>query len=167
MIYLIRHALARYDTREPYGTVPGPLLAEEGIEQAAAMAKLLQHARIERVVSSPMRRCLMTAEPLCAQFGYDLQVDDDLGEMRTGEKPVEMQMRMLRAALAQVDVQVVALVSHAAPLEQLLLALTHDRLVLPAPGDRGARLGCAHVWQVMRRAGQWHAHHLPIGGVRA
>ena len=165
MIYLIRHALARYDTGVPYHIAPGPPLAEVGMEQAAEAAKLLEHARIERVVSSPMRRCIMTAEPLCARLGLDLQLDDDLGEMQIGEKPAEMAMRMLRATLAQSDVSVVALVSHAAPLEQLVLALTYGAATLPAPGEPGTRIGAGHVWQVMRNAGKWHAHHLPIGGV--
>ena len=166
MIYLIRHALARYDTGVPYHVAPGPPLAEVGLDQAAGATKLLEHACIERVVSSPMRRCIMTAEPLCARLGLDLQIDDDLGEMQMGEKPAEMAMRMLRATLAQIDVSVVALVSHAAPLEQLVLALTHGAATLPAPGERGARIGAGHVWQVMRHGGKWHAHHLPVGGVR-
>ncbi len=166
MIYLIRHALARYDTGTPYHVAPGPPLAEAGIGQSAEAAKLLEHARVERVVSSPMRRCIMTAEPLCAHFGLDLQLDDDLGEMQAAEKPAEMAMRMLRATLAQIDVSVVVLVSHAAPIEQLVLALTHGQAVLPAPGDRGARIGVGHVWQVMRHDGKWDAHHLPSGGVR-
>ena len=166
MIYLVRHALARYDTGVPYHIAPGPHLADEGIAQAAAAAELLKHARIERVVSSPMRRCIMTAEPLVAQLGIDLRLDDDLGEMQTGEKNEAMALRMMRAVLANTDISSVALVSHAAPIEQLVLALTHGKAILPAPGDRGARIGCGHVWQVMRHDGTWHAHHLPAGGVK-
>ncbi len=166
MLYLVRHALARYDTGVPYGIAPGPPLGDEGIAQALEAAKLLRATGIERVVSSPMRRCAMTAEPLCAQLGLDLQLDDDLGEMQHDEKPNDVAMRMMRAALANVDVSVVALVSHAAPLEQLMLALTHGRCTLPAPGDRGARIGVAHVWQVLRHSGHWHAHHLPVGGIK-
>ncbi len=167
LIYLIRHALPHYDTGVPYHIAPGPLLAEAGIEQAAATARLLQHAGIERVVSSPMRRCVMTAEPLCAMLGLDLQIDEDLGEMQPGEAPPEVALRMMRCTLAQIDVSAVALVLHAAPLEQLMLALTRGQLVLPGPDQRGARIGVSHVWQVMRRDGAWHARHLPVGGVRA
>jgi len=167
MIYLVRHALARYDTGVPYGIAPGPPLAEEGIAQANAAAQLLRHVGVQRVVSSPMRRCTMTAEPLCTQFGLDLRLDDDLGEVQSDEKPNDLALRMMRAVLSNIDVDVVALVSHAAPLEQLMLAMTHGRCRLPAPSDRGARIGTAHVWQVMRLNGEWHAHHLPVGGVRA
>jgi broad specificity phosphatase PhoE len=165
-IYLIRHALARYDTGEPYHLPPGPPLAEAGLEQAAAAARLLRHVHIDRVVSSPMRRCLMTAEPLAAQLGIDLQIDDDLGEMKQGEPLHDMQIRMLRAVLSQVDVETAALVSHAAPIEQLLGAITQGRVVLPPPGDRGARVGVGHVWQLIHHSGQWHARQLVDGGVK-
>ena len=167
LIYLIRHALARYDSGLPYHLVPGPSLSETGIEQAAAAAQLLERAGIERVVSSPMRRCIMTAEPLCARFSLDLQIDDDLGEMQRSETPAEVGRRMLRAALTHIDAGGVALVSHAAPLEQLILALTRGQFTLPAPDQRGAHIGVGHVWQLVRRNGQWNAYHLPAGGVRA
>ena len=167
LIYLIRHALADYATGLPYHIAPGPHLSETGQTQAAATADLLAHSGIERVVSSPMRRCLLTAEPLCARLGLELQIDDDLGEMQTGEAPAAMGLRMLRATLAQIDTASVALVSHAAPLEQLILALTHGEAILPPPGDRGARIGPGDVWQVLRDNGRWRAYHLPVGGVRA
>ena len=167
LIYLIRHALPHYNTGVPYHTAPGPHLTDEGMEQAASVARLLAHSRIERVVSSPMRRCVLTAEPLSAALGLDLQIDDDLGESQPGEPPAEVALRMMRAVLAQAGVPVVALVSHAHPLEQLLRTLTRGQVVLSAPDNRGARIGVAHVWQVMRRDGLWHARHLPPGGVQA
>jgi broad specificity phosphatase PhoE len=167
LIYLVRHALPDFKTGVPYHTVPGPPLTEAGIEQAAAAAKLLERTDIARVVSSPMRRSTMTAEPICAQLGLDLQVDDDLGEAQPGETPAAIGLRMLRATLRQCDVPAVALVSHASPIEQLLLALTNGQVLLPAADGRGARVGIAHVWQVMLRAGTWHAHYLPLGGVWA
>jgi broad specificity phosphatase PhoE len=166
LIYLIRHALADYTTGTPYHLMPGPGLSETGREEASATARLLARSGIELVVSSPMRRCVQTAEPLCATLSLDLQLDDDLGEMRTGEKPAEMALRMLRATLAYSNRSAVALVSHAAPIEQLILALTRGEALLPTPGDRGARIGTAHVWQVLRDGGNWRAHHLPAGGVR-
>lgn len=166
MIYLIRHALARYDTGVPYHLPPGPPLADAGLEQAAAAARLLRHVRIDRIACSPMRRCLMTAEPLAAQLRLDIQIDEDLGEMKTGEPLPDMSLRMMRAVLNQADVESVALVSHAAPIEQLLMAITNKRVVLPPPGDRGARVGVGHVWQLIHHSGQWHAHHIVDGGVK-
>src|SRR3712207_4344718 len=119
LIYLVRHALARYDTGVPYGTPPGPPLSDVGLEQAAATASLLQYAGLERIVSSPMRRCTMTAEPLAALFGLDLEIDDDLGEQQSNETQAEVTVRMLRAMLNQIDRGTTALVGHAAPIEFL------------------------------------------------
>lgn len=167
LIYLIRHALADYKTGLPYHIAPGPGLSESGYAEAAAIAPLLVPCGIERIMSSPMRRCLQTAEPLCAALGLEPQIDDDLGEMATGEAPTAMGLRMLRAVLAQADAGAVAFVSHAAPIEQLILALTHGKAILPPPGDRGAHIGTGHVWQVLRTNGHWQAAHVPPGGVRA
>lgn len=167
MIYLVRHALADYASHTPYNTLPGPSLTATGIEQAAASAKLLEHSGIERVVSSPMRRCVMTAEVLCTASGLDLRIDDDLGEVQHGETSAEVALRMLRAMLAQVNLASVALVSHSAPMEELMLALTHRQLALPQPDHRGARIGVAQIWQLMHHSGRWHAQYLPPGGVPA
>ena len=167
LIYLIRHGLADRTTGVPYHIAPGPPLMDVGIQQAAASAQLLRYAAIERVVSSPMRRCTMTAQPLCERFGLELQIDDDLGEMQPGEPATQVALRMMRAVLAHVDSGAVALVSHAAPLEQLMLTLTHQRVVLPPPGEGGARFGVADVWQMLRHGGEWHASYLPVGGIPA
>ncbi|MEJ7653668.1 MAG: histidine phosphatase family protein [Chloroflexia bacterium] len=130
LIYLVRHAIADYTTTTPYGTMPGPPLTPEGEEQARAAAVLLERSGLERVVASPMRRCVQTAAAISGCAG-STQFDDDLGEMQAKESAGEMTVRMMRAALAQTDASVVALVSHAAPLENLLLTLTRNEFVLP------------------------------------
>jgi len=165
-IYLVRHALPDYATGVPYHTPPGPALTALGLEQAAATARMLSRSKIERVVSSPMQRCLMTAEPISAGLRLDLQVDPDLGEHQPGETPMAVALRMMRAVLAQSDAPTVAFVSHSGPLEQLLLALTHNKLTLPAPDARGCRIAVANVWHVQRRHGLWEARHLPVDEAR-
>ena len=167
IVYLIRHALADYNTQLAYHLLPGPALTEEGVDQAGAVARLLEGAGITRVLSSPMQRCVMTAGPLCARLGLQLALDDDLGEMRQGETMAALGLRMLRSVLSQADASPVALVSHSAPLEQLMLALTHGEIVLPPPGDRGARVRPGEVWQLLLRDGRWRVHHLPPGGAPA
>lgn len=160
-IYLVRHALPDYATGVAYHLPPGPPLTETGMEQAAGAARLLSRFPIRRVVSSPMRRCLMTAEPIAATLGLDLLTDADLGEQQPGGTPMATALRMLRAALSQSDAQTVALVSHSGPLEQLLLALTNNRLELPRADGRGCRIGVADVWHAQRRDGLWTARQLP------
>ena len=167
LIYLVRHAQADLHTSLPYHTLPGPPLTPAGLEQAAAAARVLEHCGLARVVSSPWRRCTQTAEPLRVRFGVELTLDDDLGEMQPGESATELTACILRAALSHADGDAVALVSHAAPLEKLLLSLTRGRLELPRPDERGAHIGAGHVWQLLRRGGEWHARHMPEGGVLA
>ena len=156
-VYLVRHARPEFGAGGAYHLPPGPPLTDTAREQAAAVARLLAQVPIARVVSSPLRRCLMTAEPIGAQLGLDLQGDPDLGEQQPGEVPTSVAVRMVRAVLNQSAVPGVALVSHAGPLEQLLGAVVQDRLVLPPPDARGCRLGVASVWHVQRRGGLWQA----------
>lgn len=163
-LYLIRHAQPHYNAPGPYHLPPGPGLTEIGMQQAAALGPMLQRSGIERVVSSPLRRCTMTAEPLAAALGLDVMIDDDIREGQPGEAQTEVTLRMLRAALAQSDRRVVALVSHAAPLTWLLQSLTRDEVVLPPKDRRGNHLAECMVWGVYNRGGRWIARHLPPDG---
>jgi broad specificity phosphatase PhoE len=164
-IYLIRHAQPDYSMPVPYHRPPGPALTELGQAQAAALVPLLNGSGLERVVSSPLRRCVMTAEPIAAAFDVPLVIDRDMQEGQPDEAPADVTLRMLRAALAQADVQVVALVSHAAPLTQLLRTLTHEDVRLPAKDRRGNHLSEGMVWGVYPHGGRWKAWHLPPGGI--
>ena len=163
-LYLIRHAQPYYNAPMPYHVPPGPGLTDAGLQQAADLVPLLTGAAIERIVSSPLRRCTMTAEPLAAALGVDIVIDDDLREGQPGESRSDVILRMLRATLAQSDARVVALVSHAAPLTWLLQTLTRDEIVLPPKDQRGNHLTEAMVWAVYNRHGRWKAQHLPPGG---
>ena len=164
-LYLVRHAEPDYAAPVPYHRPPGPALTPVGQVQAAALVPLLHGVGLERVVSSPLRRCVMTAEPLANALRMPLVIDEDLMEGQPRETPAEMTARMLRAVLAQVDVQIVALVGHATPLTQLLRALTHDEVQLPPKDRRGNHLAESMVWGVFRSDGRWKAQHIVPGGV--
>ena len=164
-LYLIRHAEPDYAAPVPYHRPPGPALTTVGRVQAAALVPLLHGVGLERVVSSPLRRCMMTAEPLASAVDVPLVIDGDLAEGQPDETPADMTAHMLRAVLAQVDVRIVALVGHAAPLTQLLRALTYDDVQLPPKDRRGNHLAEAMVWGVFRSDGRWKARHLLPGGV--
>lgn len=163
-VYLIRHAQPFYNAPMPYHLPPGPGLTEKGLAQAAALVPMLRNAGIARLVSSPLRRCVMTAEPLAAALNMDIRIDEDLREGQPGESPTEVLVRMLRATLAQSDAQVVALFSHAAPLTELLRSLTRDEIVLPPKDYRGNHVAEAMVWALHNRGGRWRATHLPPEG---
>jgi broad specificity phosphatase PhoE len=163
-LYLIRHAQPFYNAPMPYHLPPGPGLTESGLEQAAALAPMLARSGIERLISSPLRRCTMTAEPLAAALGMDILVDEDLREQQPGEKPADVLVRMLRATLSHSDARVVALFSHAGPLTELLKTLTRDEIVFPAKDYRGNHVSEAMVWALSNRDGRWKARHLRPGG---
>ena len=165
LIYLIRHAEADYSAPGPYHVVPGPSLTDAGFRQAAGTAQLLALSGVERVVSSPMRRCVLTAEAICSGLGLELELDPDLGESQPEESPAEIGLRMLRAALTHASGGSTALVSHATPLEELIQTLTHGRAHLPPPGHRGARIATGEMWQLVRLDGEWRAYRLRAGGV--
>lgn len=164
-LYLIRHAQPDYNAPMPYHLPPGPGLTETGLTQAAALAPMLERCGIERIVSSPLRRCTMTAAPLAALLGLEVVIDEDLRDVHPGDPQNDVTLRMLRAALAQSDRRVVALVSHAAPLTWLMQSLTHDEVVLPAKDRRGNHLSESMVWGVFNRQGRWTARHLPPEGI--
>ena len=74
---LIRHAL-------PHRSEPGegsdPVLSEVGIEQANRLPDALARFPITRLVSSPQRRAVQTAEPVAAARGLTIDIDERLAE---------------------------------------------------------------------------------------
>jgi probable phosphoglycerate mutase len=76
-LLLIRHAL-------PHRSEPGegsdPVLSEVGIEQANRLPDALARFPITRLVSSPQRRAVQTAEPVAAARGLTIDIDERLAE---------------------------------------------------------------------------------------
>jgi broad specificity phosphatase PhoE len=76
-LLLIRHAL-------PHRSEPGegsdPDLSADGVEQANRLPDALARFPITRLVSSPQRRAVQTAEPVAAARGLTLDIDERLAE---------------------------------------------------------------------------------------
>lgn len=76
-LLLIRHAL-------PLRSAPGegsdPDLSEEGVEQAKRLPDALARFPIIRLVSSPQRRAVQTAQPVADALGLTIDIDDRLAE---------------------------------------------------------------------------------------
>lgn len=66
------------------GRLPGIHLTARGREQAAQLGEGFAGLPVVRVVSSPLERCLETAEPLAAAVGVEVTIDDDLQECAYG-----------------------------------------------------------------------------------
>ena len=76
-VLLIRHALP---LRTRLGEGSDPELAEAGWEQARRLPAALARFPVSRLVSSPQRRAVQTAEPVASVTGLPVNVDERLAE---------------------------------------------------------------------------------------
>ena len=76
-LLLVRHALP---LRSEPGQGSDPDLSEEGIEQAKRLPDALARFPITRLVSSPQRRAVQTAQPVADGLGLTIDIDDRLAE---------------------------------------------------------------------------------------
>lgn len=80
-LLFIRHALP---LRTEVGEGSDPELASTGWEQARRLPAALSRYPLTRLVSSPQRRALQTAEPVAAGVGLAVDIDERLAEYDRG-----------------------------------------------------------------------------------
>jgi broad specificity phosphatase PhoE len=80
VVHLVRHGEVENPRGVLYGTLPGFHLSADGRVMAKAAADFLAGRDVTVLRSSPLERALETAEPVAAQFGLDVLVDDRLVE---------------------------------------------------------------------------------------
>jgi broad specificity phosphatase PhoE len=92
-LLLVRHAL-------PFRSEPGqgsdPDLSDEGRAQIARLPEALARYPISRVVSSPQRRAIQTAEPVAAARDLAVEIDDRFAEYDR-DLPVYIPIEQIRA----------------------------------------------------------------------
>ncbi|SON59982.1 Phosphoserine phosphatase 1 [Mycobacterium simulans] len=76
-LLLVRHALP---LRSEHGKGSDPDLSDDGLAQVARLPQALARFPISRVVSSPQRRAIQTAEPVAAARGLAVDIDDRFAE---------------------------------------------------------------------------------------
>ena len=76
-LLLVRHALPH---RSDHGRGADPELSEIGVEQAARLPAALARFPLSRLVSSPQRRSVQTAEPVAAGLGLPIDIDERIIE---------------------------------------------------------------------------------------
>jgi probable phosphoglycerate mutase len=76
-LLLVRHALP---LRSEPGQGSDPQLSDEGFAQVARLPDALARYPISRVVSSPQRRAIQTAEPVAAARDLAVDIDDRFAE---------------------------------------------------------------------------------------
>jgi broad specificity phosphatase PhoE len=157
-LYLIRHATPDWSRKDiPYELPPGPPLTALGQAEARALGFFLAERRSGPWFTSPLERCLKTAEIASQLAGSPtIQVTPDLAEIRPGEPEAEVRVRLSEAlaiALASTNGGKVALLfTHGGPVALLLEALGMDPKEVNSQRiyDRGNPLPPAGVWQAQR-----------------
>lgn len=84
-LLLVRHGLTAATGPVLAGHTPGVHLDERGQAQVRSLADRLASLPLTAVVSSPLERCLETAEAIAASRGLQVSIDDRLVECRYGE----------------------------------------------------------------------------------
>ena len=85
LFLLIRHALTDVTGKRLSGSLPGFHLSAEGREQAERLAERLAPIRLSAIYSSPLERCVETAEVVAGAHGLQVQQLPDLDEVGYGE----------------------------------------------------------------------------------
>ena len=80
IVHLVRHGEVHNPDGVLYGRIPGFGLSEAGRVMAKAAADFLAGRDIIVLRSSPLERALETAEPISAELGLPIEVDDRLIE---------------------------------------------------------------------------------------
>lgn len=83
-LFLVRHGEVAANRSFAFiGRCDVPL-TETGVRQAQGLASVFQALAVDRVLSSPLQRCLATARPIAAAVATDLSVEDRLVEQSFG-----------------------------------------------------------------------------------
>jgi len=80
VVNLVRHGEVDNPTGVLYGRLPGFRLSTAGEAMAKTVAAALTGRDVRVVIASPLERAVQTAEPIAAQFGLDVQIDERLIE---------------------------------------------------------------------------------------
>jgi probable phosphoglycerate mutase len=92
-VLLVRHALP---LRSEHGEGSDPDLSEQGWAQVKRLPDALARFPISRVVSSPQRRAIQTAEPVAAARQLNVEIDDRFAEYDR-DLPVYIPVEQIKA----------------------------------------------------------------------
>jgi broad specificity phosphatase PhoE len=92
LVHFLRHGESASNA-EPGRDLPDPVgdrVTERGRQQAELAAGHLTDLGIDRLWSSPLRRARETAQPLAAALGLEIEVREELRELREAEGHAEL-----------------------------------------------------------------------------
>jgi broad specificity phosphatase PhoE len=85
-IYFLRHGQTKFSRENAFcGSGLNPELTEAGSEMAESFAEVYQRTAWQAVYSSPLKRALLTAEPLCKKLSISAKPCEDLKEIAYGK----------------------------------------------------------------------------------
>lgn len=85
-LLIVRHGENEWvSTNRLAGRTPNVLLNEKGRNQSAALAEELAKLPIQAIYSSPMERCLETAQPTADALGLPVQIEEGVIEGDFGD----------------------------------------------------------------------------------
>jgi probable phosphomutase (TIGR03848 family) len=85
ILFLVRHALTPITGTKLTGRLPGFSLSEKGKEQAEATGSRLAGAPLKAIYSSPLERCVETAEAIAKHHKLSIQTIEELSEVDYGD----------------------------------------------------------------------------------
>jgi len=80
IVHLVRHGEVANPSGVLYGRIPGFMLSEDGQMMAKRAADFLAGRDVTVLRSSPLERAIETAEPIAAQLGLPIEIDERLIE---------------------------------------------------------------------------------------
>lgn len=84
-IYLVRHGKTEWNKTLRYQGITNIPLSEEGLEQARKVGLRFANAKVDVVISSPLRRACETAECIARHHSLKIETLDLLKEVNFGE----------------------------------------------------------------------------------
>jgi probable phosphomutase (TIGR03848 family) len=143
-VVLVRHGLTELTGPVLAGWTPGLHLDERGRKQAEAVAERLRPVPFDALVSSPLDRCLDTAELIGQGRAEQVQVEQGLGECRYGDWTGRPLKELAKDPLWKVVQQHPSAVVFPGPQGEALRETQHRAVT--AVRDWNARLGPDATW---------------------
>jgi 2,3-bisphosphoglycerate-dependent phosphoglycerate mutase len=97
-IYLIRHC-------EAQGQPAEAPLTDNGFRQANHLSKFFRDVPIDRIISSPYKRAVQTAEPLAKRMNLEIEKNDLLTERILSSQNLIDWIEKLRATFADFELK--------------------------------------------------------------
>jgi 8-oxo-dGTP diphosphatase len=140
-LYLVRHAKA--GSRNAWtGDDRLRPLSKPGRRQAEGLVRLLDGAKVDRILSSPYARCVQSVEPLAKKRALPIEETEALAE--------GARLPMVLDLVAELDGVAAVLCSHGDVIPELVEHLAGDGMVIE--GEPDWRKGS--IWVLEREGGR-------------